>query len=123
MIVRMDDVGLHLAQKPNPASQAVGRGLVSSMPRVLTTLSIVGTAAMLWVGGGIVIHGLHELGWHLPGDLLDAAEATVARGSGVIGGVLGWLTQVAISAFVGLALGALIAFVMHRVLGLGHDSH
>ena len=82
LIVKMDDIGLHLAQKPGSGSQAIGRGLVAAMPKVLTVLSVVGTAAMLWVGGGIVIHGLHELGWHVPGDAVHAVEGAVAGATG-----------------------------------------
>ncbi len=123
LIVKMDDVGLHLAERPTATARAVGRGLVLAMPRVLTILSIVGTAAMLWVGGGIVIHGLHELGWHLPGDLVHAAEEAVAHASGPLGGALGWLTNAGISALAGLGLGSAIAFLLHKVLKLGDPGH
>jgi predicted DNA repair protein MutK len=119
----MDDVGLHLAERRSAAAQTLGRGLVSGMPYVLTVLSVVGTAAMLWVGGGIVIHGLHELGWHGPGDLLHAAQHAVAHAAGPLGGALGWLAGAALSALVGLVLGGIIAFVLHKVLRLGAPHH
>ena len=57
LIVKMDDIGLHMAGKENGVSQAIGRFLVQGMPKLLTALSTVGTAAMLWVGGQIVVHG------------------------------------------------------------------
>lgn len=123
LIVKMDDVGLHLARKSGAASQAVGKGLVAAMPHVLTVLSIVGTAAMLWVGGGIVIHGLHELGWHPPADVVHAAEEAVAHATGRLGAVLGWLTNASISAVGGLALGGTIAFLLHKVLRVGTTKH
>ena len=123
LIVKMDDVGLHLAERPSSGARALGRGLLLAMPRVLILLSVVGTAAMLWVGGGIVIHGLHELGWHTPGDIVHAAEEAVAHAAGTAGGVLGWLTNAALSAMAGLGLGAVIAFVLHKVLRLGTDAH
>ncbi len=62
IIVKMDDIGLHLAQKKSQAAQTLGRGLVAAMPKLLIALSIIGTIAMLWVGGGILIHAFEELG-------------------------------------------------------------
>lgn len=123
VIVKMDDVGLHLAQRRSAGARALGRGLVSAMPRVLTALSVVGTAAMLWVGGGIVIHGLHELGWHGPSDIAHAAAHVVEHAAGGIGPALGWLANAALSAIAGLALGAVIAFVLHKVLRFGAAAH
>lgn len=123
LIVKMDDVGLHLAERPSRGAQALGRGLVSAMPRVLTILSVIGTAAMLWVGGGIVIHGLHELGWHLPSDLAHGAAHAVEGAAGALGPALGWFVNAALSAVLGLALGAAIAFVLHKVLRLGQPAH
>ena len=120
LIVKMDDVGLQLAERRSAGTRALGRGLVSAMPNVLTVLSAVGTAAMLWVGGGIVIHGLHELGWHLPGDFALGAQQAVEHAAGSLGPALGWLTNAALSAVFGLALGAVIAFVLHKVLKPGH---
>lgn len=123
LIVKMDDVGLHLAERPSSAAQVTGRALVSAMPHVLTVLTVVGTAAMLWVGGGIVIHGLTELGWNAPGEVVHAAAVAVAGAAGALGGVLGWLTTALMSALAGLALGAVIAILLHRVLGLGAAEH
>ena len=61
IIVKLDDIGLHLAERSNAAPRAVGNGLVHVVPKLLTALSGIGTAAMLWVGGGILLHGLEEL--------------------------------------------------------------
>src|SRR5688572_27236227 len=58
LIVKLDDIGIHLAERRNRGSQALGRGLVHVVPKLLTALSGIGTAAMLWVGGGILLHGL-----------------------------------------------------------------
>lgn len=123
LIVKMDDVGLHLAEKSGAVSRAIGRGLLAAMPHVLTILSIVGTAAMLWVGGGIVIHGLHELGWHAPQDIVHAIEVAVEQATGGLGATLGWLTNAVLSAVAGLALGSVIAFVLHKVLKVGAEPH
>ena len=73
LIVKMDDVGLHIARNARlAASRAFGRGLVRAMPRLMVILSTVGTAAMLWVGGSIVLHGMAELGWAVPADLIHS---------------------------------------------------
>ena len=64
LIVKMDDIGLHMARRGRFApTRALGRGLVRGMPPFMRVLSAVGTAAMLWVGGSIVTHGLEVLGW------------------------------------------------------------
>lgn len=123
LIVKMDDAGLRLAERPGAASQSLGRGLVTAMPKVLTVLSVAGTAAMLWVGGGIVIHGLHELGWHAPGDIVEGIADGVAEATGALGPALGWFVNAALSALAGLALGAATAFVLHKILKLGQAGH
>jgi predicted DNA repair protein MutK len=122
MIVKMDDVGLHLAQKKGAATQSIGRALVKGMPLLLTFLSVVGTVAMLWVGGGIVLHAMHELGVHGLPDFAHGVEHAVAEMSGPLGGVLGWATFAGLSAIVGLVLGGVIVFVLHKVLKVGHKE-
>ncbi len=123
LIVKMDDVGLHLAQKGSAAVRGLGRGLVAGMPYLLTALSLIGTAAMLWVGGGIVLHGLHELGVHGPNDVVHAAEYAVAGASGPLGGLTGWLTFAGLSALAGLVLGGVIVWLLHHVLKVGGKGH
>jgi predicted DNA repair protein MutK len=111
LIVKMDDVGLRMAQSDSRPAQRIGRGLVTGMPRLLAALSVVGTAAMLWVGGHILLVGADELGWHGPYDLVHSLEDLVHDVPG-IGGILGWLVNTLASAIVGLAVGALVvAFV------------
>lgn len=121
LIVKMDDVGLHLSRRESAASQKLGWLLVKSVPHVLTTLSLVGTIAMLWVGGGIIVHGTHEVGVHALYDAVHGAEYAVAAIAGApggfVGGALGWLTYAALCAALGLALGAVIVFVLHKVIG------
>lgn len=116
LIVKMDDIGLHLVETGSAAAKKLGRGLLHAMPRLLAMLSVVGTAAMLWVGGQIVIHGAHELGLHGPSDLVHAVEKAVAGATGALGGPLGWLTNAALSGVAGLVLGWIIATVLHKVL-------
>ena len=122
LIVKMDDVGLHLVEKPSAAAKGIGRALLHAMPRLLVILSVVGTLAMLWVGGGIILHGFHELGVHGPSDIAHGIEHWVAEATGALGGVLGWLTYAVVSALVGLVLGALIVFILHKVLKIGHGE-
>jgi len=122
LIVKMDDVGLHLTQRESTSAQAIGRFLLAAMPKLLTTLSAVGTVAMLWVGGGIILHGLHELGIHAPSDIAHGLEHAVAAATGALGGVLGWLTYAVSSAIAGLGLGGVIVFLLHKVIGLEHET-
>ena len=119
MIVKMDDVGLHLSKRENSGSQALGRFLLRAMPRLLTVLSVVGTVAMLWVGGGIILHGLEELGLHDPADAAHAIQNGVEQATGPLAAVTGWLAYATVSAIVGLVLGTIIAFVLHKVLRVG----
>ena len=112
-IVKMDDAGLALTQRPSAAAQRFGRGLVHAMPRVLKVISVVGTAAMLWVGGHILLVGAGDLGWHAPYDLVHHAEVAVHDATGAVGGALGWLVNTAASAVVGLVVGAVLVAVLH----------
>ncbi|HNM97617.1 MAG TPA: DUF808 domain-containing protein, partial [Marmoricola sp.] len=82
IIVKMDDIGLALAQRKSAAAQRIGRGMVNAMPRVLAAIGIIGTAAMLWVGGHILLVGAADLGWHAPYDLVHHAEQAVPYGGG-----------------------------------------
>ena len=74
LIVKMDDIGLSLAQRSSPLAQKVGRAMVAGMPKLLTVISVVGVAAMLWVGGHIVLNGLDELGLTAPYEFVHHLE-------------------------------------------------
>lgn len=115
LIVKMDDIGLHLAKRTSSTAQGVGRGLIRAMPVLLTLLASVGTLAMLWVGGGIVLHGLEELGIHAPAGLAHGVQHAVEAIAGPLAGALGWLTYAVLSGLFGLALGAVIALAVHAV--------
>lgn len=117
IIVKMDDVGLALTKKDSSAAQNFGHFLVNSVPKLLIALSFIGTVAMLWVGGGIIVHGTHEVGFDLLYNIAHGAEYWVAGVTGALSGVAGWFTYAAISGVLGLALGAVIAFVLHKVIG------
>ncbi|MGU3317273.1 DUF808 domain-containing protein [Sphingomonas sp. M6A6_1c] len=120
LIVKMDDIGLHLAQKPGAGSQAFGRGLVSAMPVVLKALSLIGTAAMVWVGGGIIVHGMEAFGViGLPHALHAAAEGA-AHAVGVLPGVVNWVVTAVGSGIVGLIVGGAIIGLLHLLPRKGH---
>ncbi|HYE44689.1 MAG TPA: DUF808 domain-containing protein [Caulobacter sp.] len=114
MIVKMDDIGLHLAQSARRGVKALGEGLVRAMPPLLSGLTIVGTAAMLWVGGGIMVHGLEHYHFTPIPTWLHDAQHLVDATPGV-GGLLGWLAFAAGSAVVGLIVGGVIVGAMHVV--------
>jgi predicted DNA repair protein MutK len=116
-IVKMDDFGLSLAQRESARSQRIGRRLVAAMPVLLAWLTRIGTAAMLWVGGHILVVGAHELGWDAPYDLVHDLEG-IADGTGALHGVLAWIINTAASAVVGLVVGVITVFVVERVKAL-----
>ena len=114
VIVKMDDVGLHLAQTGGTTAKKVGRGLVLGMPKLLGVLSTVGTAAMIWVGGHILLAGTNELGWHWPYDLVHRIEEPL-HDIAAVGGILGWLANTVASAIIGLAVGFAIIAIVARL--------
>ena len=114
LIVKMDDVGLNLAKRESGTAQKIGRALVKGMPKLLSVLSTVGIAAMLWVGGHILLVGIDELGWHALYDAVHHLEEAVAGVAG-IGGVLAWVVNTLASALLGLVVGAIIVAVMHVI--------
>ncbi|MGW2092349.1 DUF808 domain-containing protein [Promicromonospora sukumoe] len=115
-IVKMDDVGLRLAERESGFSKSLGRGLVKAMPRVLAVISVVGTVAMLWVGGHILLVnlGADGTGW-IPGpyEWVHHLEVVIHDGTGALGGTLGWLFNTFCSAVVGLVVGAIVVAVLH----------
>ena len=115
LIVKMDDIGLRLAQRSSAAAQRIGQALVAAMPRLLAVIALVGTVAMLWVGGHILLVSSDELGWHAPYSVVHHWEEAVHDSVGALGGVLAWLVNTAASAVVGLAVGAVAVAVMHAL--------
>jgi predicted DNA repair protein MutK len=129
LIVKMDDFGLHLASKDSAGSQRFGEALVKGMPSVLAAITFIGTIAMLWVGGHIMLQGVYDLGWHAPYDLVHVLEAPFA-GIAVAGGFLAWLVNTLCSAVLGLAWGLVVMAVVGPLLKVlpfgkkkgGHDQ-
>jgi predicted DNA repair protein MutK len=114
LIVKMDDIGLHLAQRSNAGARALGRGLVKAMPITMEALTVIGTAAMLWVGGGIIVHGLEHFHLTPVPHWVEAASHWAGQVPGV-GAVTGWLAMAAGSAVVGLIVGGVIVGVVHLI--------
>ena len=116
LIVKLDDIGLHLAQRKNGVARAFGDGLVHVVPKLLTGLSGIGTAAMLWVGGGIIVHGLEEL--HvaevIPLTLHDWSVA-VGGQAGPLGPLVEWLVTALGGAVAGLVVGGIIVVIVRRL--------
>src|SRR3954454_18667966 len=120
LIVKMDDVGLRLAKTREGPAASFGRGLVRAMPVVLSVLSKVGIAAMLWVGGHILLVGLDELGVSVLYDAVHHLEEYVHTALAAVCGVGACLTNTAASALLGLVVGAIVVAMMHR---RGHAAH
>jgi len=116
LIVKADDAGVALARKRMPFLRTIGRGLVLGMPHFLKLLGIVGTAAMVWVGGGIIIHGLEEFGLEGLAHISHAAHAWGAAALPMIGAAAGWLATAVVAAIFGLVVGAALVPLVHRGL-------
>lgn len=112
LIVKMDDIGLVLAQKKRQFSQKFGRGLVKGMPIVMSVLGKVGVVAMLWVGGHLLLTGMDELGWHAPYGFVHHVEHLVHDATGAAGPVLGWLVNTAFSCVAGFIIGSVLTAII-----------
>jgi predicted DNA repair protein MutK len=138
LIVKADDAGVAMAASTRPLSrllgraapgvspsggdramapltQALGRGLVKGMPVLLKLLAIIGTAAMVWVGGGIIIHGMEGYGLDWLGHAIHDVAVAAGHAVPALGGFLEWLVSAAASGIFGLVLGALLIPLTHFV--------
>lgn len=105
IIVKMDDVGLWLSKVGRlSATRALGRGIVKFMPWLLKGLTIVGTAAMLWVGGSIIVHSIAQMGWHVPEDMIHDLAVSLAGGNGF----LEWAVTAAVDFVLGFVWGLIL---------------
>lgn len=120
VIVKMDDVGLHLAREHEGFVASFGHGLVSFMPKLLTGISIVGTVAMAWVGGGLLVHNAALLGWHGPEHVIEAVAAPIAGfAPQAMSGVLDWTVFAILSGVLGVVVGAILAPLVHKFIPHG----
>ena len=121
LIVKADDIGLVLAANRSASvlgtlSRSIGRGLVRGMPSFLAALSIVGTAAMIWVGGGIVIHGLETFGLTAIGHAVHGAAHSAAQAISFAQPVVEWIVGAVGAGLFGLVLGALLIPVASNII-------
>lgn len=116
LLVKADDFGLKLSQVGRLSiTRAFGRGIVKWMPTVMSTISTIGTAAMLWVGGSIIVHGLEHFGFTWLGHIIhDIAEA--AQQLPGIGDIAGWLTKAILDGIFGLLVGLALIPVAHALI-------
>ena len=124
LIVKADDFGMMLARSGSlRATQAFGRGIVRAMPGVLKLLLIIGTAAMLWVGGNIIVHGMEVLGFGAPYHLIHDAAHAAGHMMGDSGFVI-WAVTALFDGIIGLAIGLGLIPVVKGVMGLfGAKAH
>ncbi|GGE34938.1 hypothetical protein GCM10007276_10570 [Agaricicola taiwanensis] len=123
-IVKADDAGVALARNPSQTGfgalvRQLGRALVLGMPIVLKVLAVVGTAAMIWVGGGIIVHTLEVYGMAGIAHAIHDASAATASAAPIMGGFFGWLVSAAGSGIVGLLVGALLIPITGYLLAPG----
>ncbi|MDK8881590.1 DUF808 domain-containing protein [Corynebacterium striatum] len=117
LLVKMDDLGIKLLERHNGKS-ALGNLLVKGMPIVLNIISVIGTAAMLWVGGHIVIKGIHEFGAEQPYGFIHHLTESISNGA------LAWTADTVFSMLFGFLLGAVIVTVIMAVKkSAGKDAH
>ncbi|MCB8887943.1 DUF808 domain-containing protein [Vreelandella malpeensis] len=118
LLVRMDDIGLRLAKRDGAGMKALGRGMVSAMPKVLAFIAFVGTIAMLWVGGHILLVnlGAEGVGWlDVPYAWVHHLELRIGEATGALGGILGWSFNTLCSAIVGLVVGSAVVGAVNAV--------
>jgi predicted DNA repair protein MutK len=115
LIVKLDDIGLHMAGRRNRTTRAFGNALVRTVPMLLSGLSAIGTAAMLWVGGGILVHGLAEtkILTFIP-HTIHAISHRAGEASGILSGIVSWAVTALGGASVGLVIGGTIVAVVRR---------
>ncbi len=124
LIVKADDAGVAMAKRDGASAfdrawRAAGRGLVLGMPYFLQALTILGTAAMIWVGGGIILHGLAVFGLGGPEHSLDAFAGGIAHGLGALEGFVHWLIHATGAGIAGLVIGAALIPLTARVIAPG----
>ncbi len=123
LIVKADDIGLHLVKRGSGRTRALGRGLVVGTPVVLEILAVVGTAAMLWVGGSIIIHGLAELGVHSPELFVEHAADYVRDALIILPAIVAWLTASVLQGLLGIAVGAIVIGALRLLQSFRTDQN
>jgi predicted DNA repair protein MutK len=115
LIVKMDDIGLHLSKRPSAGAKRIGLGLVQAMPILLQALSHIGVAAMVWVGGGILLHGLEAFGLNAVPHFVHHLAEVAGHAMPFASGFVEWLVGAIGSGICGLIVGAVIVGVIHLI--------
>jgi len=117
LIVKGDDFGVFLARNALTGfGRAIGRGLVIGMPYFMQVLSVIGTAAMTWVGGSIIVHGLYQFGFDGPENIIEAIAHRAETALPAVAGVANWFATAGVDFVFGLAFGALMIPVAGYVI-------
>ena len=117
LLVKADDIGLKMCQVGTfAATRALGRWIVKAMPKILALIGTVGTAAMLWVGGSILVHGVKDLGWPWLYDGIHHLAVVAVQQVGAAEGAVGWAVTAFLDGLVGLAAGLLLIPVVVMLL-------
>lgn len=117
LIVKADDFGVHLAREGRTAfGRSLGRGIVEAMPSLLKGLAFVGMLAMLWVGGGIIVHGLEQYGMHGIANTLHDWGKAAGSIAGPLKGLLAWFVEAVGAGVIGVVVGAIVAHTVGRWL-------
>lgn len=117
LIVKADDIGLMMSKYGGLSIvRALGRGIVKAMPGFLKVLTTIGTAAMLWVGGSIFIHGLEVLGAGIVYHVIQDIAYAVANGVAQFEGFVKWAVTATLDGIFGLALGLLLIPIVAKVI-------
>lgn len=135
LIVKADDVGAHMSRIETQGAlgtvaRGFGRGIVGFMPWFLRALSAVGTAAMIWVGGGILTHGLEHYGILQPAHFIHEIAVTAGQATPAFGSAIEWIVGATGAGLVGLVaglllipiVGKLIAPLTHRLTATAHGA-
>ncbi|MEO8723940.1 MAG: DUF808 domain-containing protein [Sphingobium sp.] len=122
IIVKLDDIGLRLYEGGKPLLRPLGSGLVQAMPIILSLLTSIGTLAMLWVGGGIIVHGLEHFHIDVPGHQIEAVARMVADHSGGLAPVTHWVVTALGGTIMGLVVGGIAAALFLLVPGKKHGA-
>ena len=114
IIVKLDDVGLHMAERRRQTTRRIGRFLVRAVPGLLKSLATIGTAAMLWVGGGILLHGIEELGFTTIPHVIHDLSDSIGESFGRIDLVVTWLANAIAASILGLLIGGIIVVIVRQ---------
>jgi uncharacterized protein len=118
IIVKMDDIGLDLAKRGVASVRSFGRGLVRAMPVLLGALSAVGTAAMIWVGGGIIVHGMEEFGFTAVAEFIHHSAESSGAALPFAKTIVEWSVNALGAGIIGVGVGGIFVVLHHLFLKL-----